>query len=75
MELLAGPTDPSTVRRIEDRPGTRSRAPYAAAATVRSLTNCLIAAVAVRHDPALWHGDEDDVRIAGVSDLEQRDLR
>lgn len=43
--------------------------------TVRSLTDCLIAALAVRHDTMVWHCDEDYVRIADVSDLQQRDLR
>jgi len=43
--------------------------------TVRSLTDCLIAAIALRHDTAVWHCDEDYVRIADVTDLRQRDLR
>lgn len=92
MELLAGPTDPFVVRRIEDQLGTlddlpvdvtqdlRSAAALARAVrrsghTVRSLTDCLIAAVALRHDTAVWHCDEDYVRIAAVTDLRQRDLR
>lgn len=92
MELLAGPTDPFTVRRIEDQLGTlddltvdpsqdfRAAATLARAVrrsghTVRSLTDCLIAAVALRHDAVVWHCDEDYVRIAGVSDLRHRDLR
>jgi predicted nucleic acid-binding protein len=92
MELLAGPTDPLTVRRIEDQLGTlddlpvdpaldfRKAATLARAVrrsghTVRSLTDCLIAAVAVRHHTTLWHCDADFVRIAEVSELTQRDLR
>lgn len=43
--------------------------------TVRSLTDCLIAAIALRHGTAVWHCDQDYVRIAEVSDLTQRDLR
>ncbi len=92
MELLAGPTDPYTVRRIEDQLGTladltvetaedfRAAAALARALrrsghTVRSLTDCLIAAVALRHDTAVWHCDEDYVRLAQVTHLQQRDLR
>lgn len=92
MELLAGPTDPFTVRRIEDQLGTlddlvvnpaedfRAAATIARAVrrngnTVRSLTDCLIATVALRHDTVLWHCDADYVRIAEVTNLGQRDLR
>jgi predicted nucleic acid-binding protein len=92
MELLAGPTDPFTVRRIEDQLGTLEDLPVdpasdfrAAAAiartvrrsghTIRSLTDCLISAIALRHDAEVWHGDADFDRIAAVTDLRQRDLR
>lgn len=92
MELLAGPTDPFTVRRIEDQLGTledlpvepaqdfRSAAALARAVrrgghAVRSLTDCLIAVVAIRHGAEVWHCDQDYVRIAEVSDLRHRDLR
>lgn len=92
MELLAGPTDPFTVRRIEDQLGTleglivdpaedfRAAAALARAVRrsghpVRSTTDCLIAAIALRNDVSLWHCDEDYVRIADVTALEQRDLR
>ena len=92
MELLAGPTDPFTVRRIEDQLGTLEDLPVdpardfrAAAAlaravrrrghTVRSMTDCLIAANALRHAAEVWHCDEDYVRIAAVTDLRHRDLR
>ena len=92
MELLAGPTDPFTVRRLEDQLGALddaaidptedfraaagiSRAVRRSGHTVRSLTDCLIAAVALRHDAVLWHCDADYVRIAEVTDLSQRDLR
>ena len=37
--------------------------------TVRSLTDCLIAAIALRHGGMVWHCDADYVRIAEVSDL------
>jgi hypothetical protein len=92
MELLAGPTDPLIVHRIEDQLGTlddldvdasqdfRAAAAIARAVrrsghTVRSLTDCLIAAIALRHHTVVWHCDEDYVRIADVTDLQQRDLR
>lgn len=92
MELLAGPTDPFTVRRIEDQLGTvedltvdpaqdfRAAATLARAVRrsghpVRSLTDCLIAALALRHGTDVWHCDEDYVRIADVTGLRQRDLR
>ncbi len=92
MELLAGPTDPFTVRLIEDQLGTLEDLPVDATQdfrkaaalardvrraghSVRSLTDCLIAAVALRHHLQVWHCDEDYVRIAAVSDLDQRDLR
>lgn len=92
MELLAGPTDPFTVRRIEDQLGTlddlvvdpdgdfRAAASIARAVrrqgdTVRSLVDCLIASVALRHDAVVWHCDADYARIAGVTGLGQHDLR
>lgn len=92
MELLAGPTDPFTVRRIEDQLGTledlpvdpgqdfRSAAGLARAVrrnghTVRALNDCLIAAIALRHDVEVWHCDADFVRIGEVTELRQRDLR
>lgn len=43
--------------------------------TVRSITDCLIATVALRHDVELWHCDADYVRIADATDLRHRDLR
>jgi predicted nucleic acid-binding protein len=92
MELLAGPTDAFTARRIEDQLGTLedlavdpsqdfrtagalARAVRRGGHTVRSLTDCLIAAIAVRHDVPVWHCDEDYARIAAVAGLAQRDLR
>ncbi|HEY0951500.1 type II toxin-antitoxin system VapC family toxin [Nocardioides sp.] len=92
MELLAGPTDPHIVRRIEDQLGTLEdlaidaaqdfraaaalgRAVRRGGQTVRSLSDCLIAAIAMRHDTTVWHCDEDYVRIAAVTDLRHRDLR
>ncbi len=92
MELLAGPTDPVTVKRIEDQLGTledltldpsqdfRRAAALARAVrshgnTVRSLTDCLIATIALRNDVTLWHCDTDFLLIAEVTRLEQLDLR
>ncbi len=92
MELLAGPTDPLTVRRLEDQLGTLEDLPvdpaqdFRAAArlaravrrsghTVRSMTDCLISAIALRHGSDVWHCDADFVRIADVTDLRQLDLR
>jgi predicted nucleic acid-binding protein len=92
MELLAGPTDPFTVRQIEEQLGTLedltvdpaedfraaaalARAVRRAGHTVRSTTDCLIAAIALRNDVPLWHCDDDYVRIADISQLGQRDLR
>lgn len=92
MELLAGPTDPFTVRRIEDQLGTLedltvdpardfgaaatlARALRRSGHTVHSLTDCLIAALALRHGADFWHCEEDYVRIAEITDLRQRDLR
>lgn len=42
---------------------------------VRSLTDCLIAATALRCDVTLWHGDTDLQWIAEVAHLEQLHLR
>ena len=92
MELLAGPTDPFAVRRLEDQLGTLEALPvdpshdFRAAATlaravrrsghtVRSMIDCLVAAIALRYGSDVWHCDEDFVRIADVTDLRQRDLR
>jgi len=92
MELLAGPTDPFTVHRIEDQLGALedltvdpaqdfraaaalSRAVRRTGHIVRSTTDCLIAAIALRHEVPLWHCDQDYLRIAEVTGLEQRDLR
>lgn len=43
--------------------------------TVGSLTDCLIAAVTLRHDTTVWHSDADYVRIADATGLSQCDLR
>lgn len=51
------------------------RAARATGATVRSLTDCLIASVALRHRATLWHKDADFEVIAGVTTLETLDLR
>jgi predicted nucleic acid-binding protein len=92
MEVLAGPTDQFTVRRIENEFGTLHQLPLEpetdfrtaaalarevrkSARTVSSLTDCLIAAVALRHGVEVWHRDADYVLLAQVSALRQRDLR
>lgn len=54
---------------------TLARAVRRSGHTVRSLTDCLIAAIALRLDAEVWHRDADYVRIADVSDLRHRDLR
>jgi len=43
--------------------------------TVRSLVDCLIAAVAIRHDATVVHKDVDYAVIAAVTPLRARDLR
>jgi predicted nucleic acid-binding protein len=43
--------------------------------TVRNLSNCLIAAVAIRHGVAVLHKDADYESIAAVSPLEEESLR
>lgn len=92
MELLADPTDPFVVGKLEDQLGTledlsfenssdfRSAAAIArdvrrSGHTVRAITDCLIAAVALRWEAPVWHCDEDFVRIAAVTPLLHRDLR
>lgn len=42
--------------------------------TVRSLVDCLIAAVAIRHDVAVVHRDVDYEVIAAVTSLRARDV-
>ncbi|HYN57396.1 MAG TPA: PIN domain-containing protein [Motilibacterales bacterium] len=43
--------------------------------TIRSLTDCLIAAVALRYDDVVAHRDADFERIAEVAPLRTLDLR
>jgi predicted nucleic acid-binding protein len=43
--------------------------------TVRSLMDCLIAAIAVRHAATLWHRDADYLAISSVAPLDSVDLR
>lgn len=38
--------------------------------TIRSSTDCLIAAIAIRHDVPVWHQDRDFAAIAACSPLE-----
>lgn len=42
---------------------------------VRKITDCLIAAVALRHDAELWHKDADYEAIAAAVPLRAVDLR
>lgn len=91
MEILAGPTDELTVRRlrrlIDGMPslGLEPRTDFREAAaiqracrrnghTIRSLVDCLIAAVAIRHQATLWHRDADFDAIAEVTGLRHRPL-
>ena len=43
--------------------------------TIRRLNDCLITAVALRHDATLWHKDADFVALAGIAPLLHEDLR
>jgi predicted nucleic acid-binding protein len=43
--------------------------------TIRSSVDCLIAAIALRHDVELLHKDVDFEVIAEVTELKQRSLR
>jgi predicted nucleic acid-binding protein len=43
--------------------------------TVRSLMDCLIAAIALRHNATLWHRDADYAAISSVAPLDCVDLR
>jgi predicted nucleic acid-binding protein len=88
-EVLAGARDPEKVearlaalplRRME--PGldyrtaaTLFRASRRAGLTVRNLTDCLIAAVALRHGDTVVHRDADFEALARVSSLATLDLR
>lgn len=51
------------------------RAARASGRTIRSLNDCLIAAVALRHGDAVVHRDSDFEALAQVSDLRTVDLR
>lgn len=43
--------------------------------TVRSLVDCLIAAIAIRHDVTLVHKDADFEALAEISELDSRSFR
>lgn len=92
MELLFGPTDELSVRRVENLvDGLPSLAvdpddDFRAAAqiyravrrngrTIRKATDCLIAAIAIRHKALVLHKDADFDAIAEVTALEHRSLR
>lgn len=91
MELLMGPTDELSVRRIErvldsvTQLGVDRTLDFRAAATIfravrrngrtiRSKVDCLIAAVAIRHDVVLLHKDADFEAIGEVTGLRHRSL-
>ena len=85
LELLAGATDRSLPRlerlveglavldvdpHIDFRTAAAlSRASRARGRSVRSLMDCLIAAIAIRHDAVLVHRDRDFDALAAVSSL------
>jgi predicted nucleic acid-binding protein len=77
IEDQLGTLDDLTVDPAQDfrAAATLARAVRRSGHTVRSLTDCLIAAIALRHDTDIWHCDEDYVRIAEVTELRHRDLR
>ena len=88
-EVLAGARDPGEVelrmtsvhlRRVDPGRDYRDAAALFRAcrrrgSTVRSLNDCLIAAVALRHGDRVAHRDADFERIAQVSPLRTLDLR
>lgn len=51
------------------------RAARAAGSTIRSLNDCLIAAIALRHQDVVVHRDGDFEALAQISDLQTIDLR
>ena len=51
------------------------RTARASGLTVRTLADCLIAAVAIRHGATLWHRDSDFEALASISPLATVDLR
>ena len=91
MELLcgAGPVELDRVRNLIDSLNVLSIEPsadFADAAAIfratrangrqaRKVNDCLIAAVALRHDAVLWHKDSDFEAIAAVTKLKTVDLR
>lgn len=91
MELLSGPSDEFTARRIAHQIdglptlAVDPRADFREAAaihracrrrgtTIRSRVDCLIAAIAIRHDVELLHKDRDFETIAAVTGLRHRSL-
>lgn len=91
MELLAGPTDDISLRRVENLIGSLDllrinpdldfheaakiyRAVRRNGQTVRNSVDCLIAAVAIRHDVVLLHKDADFEAIAQVTELRHHSL-
>jgi predicted nucleic acid-binding protein len=51
------------------------RTARSAGLTLRSLMDCLIAGIALRHDATLWHRDADFVAISAIAPLDSVDLR
>jgi len=91
MELLLGPTDEVSLRRVERLiAGQRSlpidphtdfsdaaaiyRAARRRGRALRNSVDCLIAAIAIRHDVPLIHRNADFVVIGEVSDLREQSL-
>jgi len=54
---------------------TLFRSARASGRTIRSLMDCLIAAIAIRHGATLWHRDADYEAIAEMTPLATVDLR
>lgn len=89
LEVLAGAVEFDRVQARLDALALRSVEPYvdylSAAAlfraarrqglTIRSLTNCLIAAIALRGNDVVVHRDADFESLTHVSDLRTIDLR
>jgi predicted nucleic acid-binding protein len=51
------------------------RAARSAGLTVRSLMDCVIAAIALRHGATLWHRNADYVVLSAIAPLDSVDLR
>lgn len=91
MELLLGPTDEVSLRRVERLVASQAtlairsdtdftdaaeiyRAVRRTGRTVRNSVDCLIAAIAIRHDVPLLHRDADFTVIGEVTELRGQSL-